>query len=264
MRKIADYRTPKREHAYTVTEMMVVVAIVLTVAAVSMPVLMPIFRTSAIRAASDAFKQACVQGRSLAISSRDAAFVGLRNVTAPVREQTVFVLKPLDAQEWEATAATGNSVTVSGAAWTVDEWAGKHVLVTSGPYGGVFRRVSGNTAERLDLATAWLEPEAYPARALNRPSPGDTFRIVEAVTEESLPETTQIFVPDDPDAASPNFTHGDHTFAFSPTGSASPLGRLQLGDDGKAFWIQDVRDETGKTFHVFKTTGRVTTEEMDL
>lgn len=262
MRPTANKRSTRNRAAYTVIEMMVVAAIVLLVAVLSLPMMMPVFRTSAIRSASNTVKQACIRARSLAISHRDAAFVGIRNLEEPVREQKVFVFQPVDIREWEVLSATGDSVTVDGTPWTANEWVGMYALVVTGEYAGVFRRITANTPGTLSLEPAWREPAAFPARTLGRPDQGDEFRIVEAVTEADLPDTIQAYVPDDPTAASPTFTHGDHAFSFAPNGSLRPMGRLELGDDGECFWIQDARQGIGKIFHVFRTTGRIMSEDI--
>ena len=71
-RYVAGTRSPRAQGAFTITEMMVVTAIILILATVSIPLLAPLYERRALSQACDVFKQACVRARSRAIQEGKA------------------------------------------------------------------------------------------------------------------------------------------------------------------------------------------------
>ncbi|ABQ24786.1 Fibronectin, type III domain protein [Geotalea uraniireducens Rf4] len=59
-----------------------------------------------------------------------------------------------------ATAASTNLTVESAKSWSADQWAGYHVMMTSGGNSGVSRHIAGNSATTLTLSTPFAKPVA--------------------------------------------------------------------------------------------------------
>ncbi len=60
-----------------------------------------------------------------------------------------------------STAGAAGSLTHAGKTWAVDEWKDGYIYITGGDGKGQIRRVSGNTATRIDVAPNWdINPPA--------------------------------------------------------------------------------------------------------
>lgn len=70
MRNNPSNWTPTKAGGFTITEMVVVIAIILVVTAAGIPTFMPFFRGRALRGAADIVKQVCIQARSMAVQDR--------------------------------------------------------------------------------------------------------------------------------------------------------------------------------------------------
>src|SRR5690606_28386042 len=99
-------------------------------------------------------------------------------------------------EDGAVASATSNTMTVTGAGWTVDEWAGKLVKITTGTGEDQFRTVASNTADTLTLTVAWdVVPDATSTYRLFT----ETFRILlwqGSVGGTLLAETNQIRIID--------------------------------------------------------------------
>lgn len=86
--------------------------------------------------------------------------------------------------EGVATAGTTTTITMTGAAWTVDEWEGAFVFLDYGTGNGPVRQIVSNSADALTVSTAFE----------TAPSTGAKFRIagqfpagVTTIKEEKIP-----------------------------------------------------------------------------
>ncbi|MGJ8651956.1 MAG: TIGR02597 family protein [Opitutaceae bacterium] len=86
-------------------------------------------------------------------------------------EAFTYMGVPLHKSSIAAGAITGiaaNTITASGAAWTVDDYAGAYVLITSGTNEGVSSTISSNTATELttvdDLTSLLAGDETFTIR----------------------------------------------------------------------------------------------------
>ena len=59
-----------------------------------------------------------------------------------------------------ASAASTNLTVESAKSWSADQWAGYHVMITSGSNSGVSRHIAGNSATTLTLSTPFAKPVA--------------------------------------------------------------------------------------------------------
>lgn len=82
------------------------------------------------------------------------------------------------AFEGVVTSATATTVTMTGAAFVVDDWVGAYYFANPGSHIGAVRQIESNTADTLTFSTPF-EPDEIPEA-------GDTFRI-EAMFPAGLP-----------------------------------------------------------------------------
>jgi len=81
------------------------------------------------------------------------------------------------------TAATATSLTMTGAAWVVDDWEGGWVTLDTGSHTGQVRRIASNTADTLTLEGPALSPV---------PVAGDTFHIAAQFPVVATPDIETI------------------------------------------------------------------------
>lgn len=96
--------------------------------------------------------------------------------------------------EGVATAGTDDTLTMTGAGWTVDEYAGAFVFLDYGTGTGPVRQIVSNTAEELTVSADWE----------TAPQAGDVFRIagqfpagIPVLSEEKIQNGgTRLFIDD--------------------------------------------------------------------
>lgn len=112
-----------------------------------------------------------------------------------------------------ATGGTATTITMTGAAWTVDELAGRYVFLNFGSHTGDVRMITANTATEITV------DEAFDTI----PSAGDVFRVeanmpVVAVMDDELIKTSGTeFYLDDLDTALGTTQVMDRVISFNMT-----------------------------------------------
>lgn len=77
----------------------------------------------------------------------------------------------VELQGYTATSGTTTTITVSTAAWKLNQWVGSTVNITNGPGFGQKRRVASNTATTITVTPAFNPPPA------SQPGAGSIFHV---------------------------------------------------------------------------------------
>jgi prepilin-type N-terminal cleavage/methylation domain-containing protein len=151
------------QSAFTLIEMLVVLGIIGLVAAITLPMIVPIMRTRALDSAVDTVKTACILARSTAIQQRKMVNLTLLQQTDSSHGPGVVMTGYNFAGAVTATG-TVNSFTDNNQNWVTNCFLNCHVLLftpgTPTPQQGTIQSNSNNTISTLPN-TAWSSSATY-------------------------------------------------------------------------------------------------------
>jgi prepilin-type N-terminal cleavage/methylation domain-containing protein len=158
--------------AFTLVEMLVVLGIIALVAALSLPMIVPIMRSRTLNAALDTVKSACILARSMAIQQRKMVNLTLLQQTDSLHGPGVVLTGYNFAGVVTAfTAATPTSypaITDNNQAWTTNCFSNCQILIFSplpnslAPAVPAIGTITSNTTNTIYFtAAAWSAPSQY-------------------------------------------------------------------------------------------------------
>ena len=137
--------------AFTLIEMMVVLAIIGLVLAMSIPMLTPFMRGRKVEQAAQAVKSSCILARSRAVKQRQRYSVTLleseRTVYVNDYEQLRYMLPAVEFMEADSGSEAENQSGIHPARFkrktSTENWTGYYVTLISGGAVGVTRKITG-------------------------------------------------------------------------------------------------------------------------